>query len=319
MKVLLVVNEAASSVTARRQVIISKLIAADHDVTVAQTHRRDHATQLALGAARTGTEVVMVLGGDGTLNEVANGLVGTDCAVAALPGGSTNVFSRAMGLSDDPIEAALTNLDAMAHGSIRTMGLGSANGRYFTFHVGIGWDAALVEQVERRAEMKRWASHALFIYAGLRTFFGTYDRRRPHFRVRHDDGRTVNDAYFAVVLNLNPYTFVGSRPFNLDPLATLDNPLTAVVVRSMRWVPFLKLLGSALNSGERLQRSRSVDFTREVDHLVIDAIQRPGHGAGVPYQVDGDYLGTITHLELRYHPDALRLVVPRSSPLASRT
>jgi len=315
MKVLLVVNEAASSVTARRQVIISKLIAADHDVTVAKTHRRDHATQLAQGAARTGTEVVMVLGGDGTLNEVANGLVGTDCAVAALPGGSTNVFSRALGLSDDPIESALTNLDAMTHGSIRSMGLGSANGRYFTFHVGIGWDAALVEQVERRAEMKRWANHALFIYAGLRTFFGTYDRRRPHFRVRHDDGRRIDDAYFAVVLKLNPYTFVGSRPFNLAPQATLDSPLTAVVVRSMRSIPFLGLLASALNTGERLQHTRSVDYSPDVEHLVIDAIERRGAPGGVPYQVDGDYLGTVTHLELRFHPDALRVVVPRSSAL----
>lgn len=316
MKVLLVVNEAASSVTARREVIISKLIAADHDVTVARTHRRDHATQLALGAARTGTEVVMVLGGDGTLNEVANGLVGTDCAVAALPGGSTNVFSRALGLSDDPIEAALTNLDAMAHGSIRSMGVGSANGRYFTFHVGIGWDAALVEQVERRPEMKRWASHALFIYAGLRTFFGTYDRSRPHFRVIYDDGRTVEGAYFAVVLNLNPYTFVGSRPFNLAPQATLDNPLTAVVVRSMGALPFLGLLGSALNTGKRLQHARAVDYSPDVDHLMIDALVRGGGAVAVPYQVDGDYLGTVTSLELRHHPNALRLVVPR--PILAR-
>lgn len=307
MKTLLVVNESASSYTARREVIISKLMSADHHVTVAQTHRRGHATQLAQGAARTGTEVVMVLGGDGTLNEVANGLVGTDCAVAALPGGSTNVFSHAIGLADDPIEAALTNLDAIARGSIRRVGVGSVNGRYFTFHVGVGWDAALVQEVERRSQMKRYASHALFVYAGLRTFFGTYDRTRPHFRVSYPGSPEpeVEQAYFAVVLKLNPYTYVGARAFNLAPDASLDSPLTSVVVRTMRTVPFLRMLGSALGTGERLDRQRGIARATGVSSVLVEALRGP-----VPYQVDGDYLGTAERFEFAHHPDALKLVVP---------
>jgi diacylglycerol kinase family enzyme len=303
VKVLLVVNPFASSVTARRQVIIRALLAADHDVDTVETNRRGHASKLALDAARSGTDVVVVLGGDGTLNEVANGIVGTDCALAALPGGSTNVFSRAIGLPDEPIDAAMMIAASLRDGHIRPVGLGSVNGRYFLFHVGIGWDAALVEEVEKRSELKRYASHPLFIYAGLRTFFVTYDRTRPHFTVTHADGTKVDGA-FDICLNLNPYTFVGTRPFNVAPEATLDRGLANLCLRSMGTVPFVGLLASALRDGMGIRRSRHVDYRYDLDAVTID-----GHGP-VPYQVDGDYLGTIEHLELRHHPNAMQLVVP---------
>lgn len=313
MRILLVVNGSASSVTARRQVIVQMVLARHHDVDVAETNRRGHATKLALDAAHRGVDVVAVLGGDGTLNEVANGIVGTDCALAPLPGGSTNVFARALGLPDDPVDAAVATLDALDAGSIRPVGLGEIEGRYFLFHVGFGWDAALVERVERRAEIKRYAGHPLFIYAGLVTFFGGYDRSRPWFRLRIDDvapgasgtGDVVDDARFAVVLNLNPYTFVGNRPFNLAPDATLDRPLTAVTVRDMRTVPFLRLLGSALGDGRRLRSSPDVvAYHPDVTALTIS----PYHP--LPYQVDGDHLGDTGEVRITHQPDVMRLVVP---------
>ena len=77
VRLLLVVNSSASSVTARGRVVITKALSADHDVTVAETTRRGHATRLAQGAAADGVDVVVVFGGDGTLNEAANGLAGT--------------------------------------------------------------------------------------------------------------------------------------------------------------------------------------------------------------------------------------------------
>jgi diacylglycerol kinase family enzyme len=305
VRILLVVNASASSVTARRQVIVAKMLSADHEVEVVETNRRGHATKLAMDAARSGTEVIVTLGGDGTLNEVANGLVGTDCALSALPGGSTNVFARALGLSDDPIEATLATIDALAAGSIRRVGIGSVNGRYFLFHVGVGWDARLVEEVERHSEMKRYIGHALFMYAGVKTFFFTYDRTRPHFSMIHQNGDRIDDGYFAVCLNLNPYTFVGTRPFNLAPEATLDRGLAEICLRSMRTGPFLGLLGAALGSGQRLKKARSLDYRSDLNGLVIEA-----HDAEVPYQVDGDFLGTIDRLEIVHHPAALNLVVP---------
>lgn len=304
MKVLLLVNSSASSVTARARVVIRKALSADHEVSLAETTRRGHATRLAMGAAAAGTEVVVVLGGDGTLNEAANGLAGTECALAPLPGGSTNVFARQLGLPDDPIDATGLLLESLDAGRIEPIGLGVVNGRYFVFHVGIGFDAALVAQVERRAALKRYAGHALFAYAGLDTWARHYDRSRPHFSVHHADGSVVDDGYMTVVLNTNPYTYVGNRPFQLAPDATLDRPLTAVTVRSMRTIPFLNIMASALGSGARLRSSKLIDYRPDVSALTIK-----GYGP-FPYQVDGDYLGEIERLEFRHEPDALHLVLP---------
>ena len=169
MKVLLLVNPFSSSVTARTRVVIRKALAGDHDVELVETARRNHATRLAQGAAADGVEVVVVLGGDGTVNEAANGLAGSATALAVLPGGSTNVFARTIGLPNDLVEATAMTLEALEAGSIRRVGLGVANGRYFCFHVGLGFDAALVEQVEKRAGLKRWAGHALFMYPATTT------------------------------------------------------------------------------------------------------------------------------------------------------
>ena len=195
MKVLLLVNSSASSVTARGRVVIQKALSADHEVTLAETSRRGHATRLAQSAASSGTDVVVVLGGDGTLNEAANGLARSACALAALPGGSTNVFARTIGLPNDPIEATGDLLDALASDSIERVGLGVVNGRYFLFHVGMGFDAAVVAQVERRAGLKRYAGHPLFVYAGFDTWIRHFDRSRPRFSVRFADGTVVDDGY----------------------------------------------------------------------------------------------------------------------------
>src|SRR3546814_755548 len=197
MKVLLLVNSSPSSVRARSRGVMQKALSADHDVTLAKTSRRGHATRRAQGAAAGGTEVVVVLGGDGTLNEAANGLAGSSCALAALPGGSTNVFARTIGLPNDPIEATGDLLAALAQRSIRRVGLGSVNGRYFLFHVGMGFDAAVVAQVERRAGLKRYAGHPLFVYSGFDTWIRHYDRTRPRFALRFADGSVVDDGYLS--------------------------------------------------------------------------------------------------------------------------
>jgi diacylglycerol kinase family enzyme len=304
MKLLLLVNSSASSVTARGRVVIQKALSADHEVRMVETNRRGHATRLTRAAANDGTEVVVVLGGDGTLNEAANGLAGTDTALAPLPGGSTNVFARTLGLPDDPVESTGVLLDALARRDIERIGLGVVNGRYFLFHVGMGFDAAVVAQVERRGTMKRWASHPLFAYSGLATYFRHFDRTRPCMAVHFPDGQLVDDSYFTVVLNTNPYTYVGTRPFNLAPDATLDRPLAVIAVRTLRALPFLSLIGSALFSGRRLRASRHAAYRPDVTAVTVT-----GHGS-FPYQVDGDYLGETERLEFRYEPRVLPLVFP---------
>jgi diacylglycerol kinase family enzyme len=303
VKVLLLVNSSASSVTARGRVVIHKALSADHDVTLAETSRRGHAIRLAQAAGADGTEVVVVLGGDGTMNEAANGLAGTGTALAALPGGSTNVFARTLGLPDDPIEATGVLLGALARNSVRRVGLGLVNGRYFLFHAGMGFDAAIVAQVEKRASLKRYASHPLFLFSAVETWFRHYDHSRPRFAV-HVDGEAVDDVYFGVCLNTNPYTYLGTRPLNLAPEATLDTGLTMVSVRSLSFTTIIGLAGSALASGDHLRHSRQVDYRTDLPALTIE-----GYGP-FPYQVDGDYLGEVTSLDFRHEPEALALVIP---------
>ncbi len=305
MRVLLLVNSAASSVTARRRVVIQKALSADHAVTLAETSRRGHATRLAQGAAAAGTDVVVVLGGDGTLNEAANGLAGTSCALAALPGGSTNVFARTIGLPNDPIEATSDLLDALEAGHIKRVGLGSVNGRYFLFHVGMGLDAAAVAQVERRSGLKRYAGHPLFIFAGFDTWIRHYDRSRPRFSVRYEDGTVVDDGYLSICLNTNPYTYLGNRPLNLAPETTLERGLAVVTVRTLAFGRTLRIIGSALGQGRHLRTSRWTDHRSDLTRLTVT-----GYGP-FPYQVDGDYLGETELLEISHEPNILRLVLPR--------
>lgn len=298
--------------TARGRVVIQKALAADHDVTLAETSRRGHAARLARGAAGDGCDVVVVLGGDGTLNEAANGLAGTPCALAPLPGGSTNVFARTLGLPNDPIEATGDLLAALARSSIQPVGLGSVNGRYFLFHVGIGYDAAVVEQVERRSDLKRFLGHPLFVGCAISTWFRHYDRSRPRFAVHHSDGTLVDDGLFTVVLNTNPYTFLGNRPLDLIPEATLERGLGSVTLRSMSFPAIIRAAAAAFRGRHRLERLRFAVVRTDLDGLTVT-----GHGP-FPYQVDGDHLGDIERLDIRHEPNVLRLVVTPKEVAASR-
>ncbi len=314
MRLVLIVNPFSSSVTARARVVIRKALSADHDVELVETQRRDHATHLARGAAADGADVVVVLGGDGTLNEAANGLAGSATALAPLPGGSTNVFARTIGLTNDPIEATGELLDALAARSIRRVGLGSLNGRYFLFHTGLGFDAAVIEQVERRPQLKRYLGHPLFVYSAFSTWFRHFDRSRPRFGVAFpegpDAGREVDDGSFAVILNTNPYTYLGNRPLDIAPSATLDSGLVAIVIRDMRFATIMRVAGAALQGGGRVGRIGKVDERRGVT-----AVEVTGHGP-FPYQIDGDHLGDAERISIRHCPDVLDLVLPLPRPRA---
>ena len=303
MRVLLLVNTSASAVTARARVVIQKALSADHSVTVAETSRRGHATRLAQGAAADGLDAVVVLGGDGTLNEAANGLAGSSTALGVLPGGSTNVFARTIGMTNDAVEATGELLAAMAAGSRRRVGLGSVNGRYFLFNVGVGFDAAVVAQVEKRGTLKRYAGHPLFVYAAFATWFRHYDRSRPRFALRAGD-TVVDEAGFAIVQNSNPYTYLGAVPLNTAPAAGLDSGLSVVVFRSMRFATLIGAAASALRSGRHLRHSRHIVTADDLDALTVT-----GFGP-FPYQVDGDYLGEVAALDFRHHPGCLDLFVP---------
>jgi diacylglycerol kinase family enzyme len=314
MRLLLLVNSAASSVTPRVRVVIQEALAAEHDVTMAETSRRGHASRLARGAAADGYEVVVVLGGDGTLNEATNGLAGSATALAVLPGGSTNVFARTLGFANDPVKANRELLAALRPSafprSLQRIGLGSANGRYFLFHAGMGFDAAVVEQVERRATWKRFAGHPLFLYAGFATWVSHYDRTRPHFDISLGEGPDgeINGVYFAICLKTNPYTFLGNRPLNVAPGTGLTTGFTLLAFQTLSFTTVMGALGAAMagRGGLKLARPGKVAYHSDLTALEV-------HGRGpFPYQLDGDFLGQVEELSLRYQRDLLSVVVPVS-------
>jgi len=200
-------------------------------------------------------------------------------------------------------------LEALDRGDISPIGLGRVNGRYFCFHAGIGYDAAVVRRVEQRASLKRYAGHPLFVVAALRTWAFDYDRARPHFAVRFPASagspeHTVENGFFSIVMNTNPYTYLGNRPFDLVPKLDLDTGLAVVTFTSLGAGHILRSLGSALRGGG-IAESPWVDVRTDVSALQI------GNDRPFPYQMDGDYLGETRDLRIEHVPDVLRLVRTR--------
>ena len=316
---MLIVNSFASSVTARNTVVVHRRLGEGvrvgdrlprrHEVEVVETNRRGHATRFAHDAARRGVDVVIGFGGDGTLNEVATGIAGSDTALGVLPGGSTNVFARTIGMPNDPLVAVEHLVAGIDAGDVRRIGLGQVNGRYFCFHTGIGFDAAVVQRVERHGSLKRWLGHPLFIWAGLSTWARGYDRSEPHFAVSGDGGPPIDDGYFTIVLNTNPYTYLGNRPLDLAPGAELDQRLVAITFTRLDARSVLTSLAGALRGGG-VRPAPHLDVRTDVERLVVE------HPTPFPYQVDGDALGDTTRLELSHVPDAVRLVFPGRAPTA---
>ncbi len=306
MRITLVVNPFASSVTQRVRVRIVQLLSADHDVDVIDTTKGGHAVRLAHGAGKAGADLVIALGGDGTINEVANGLLGTDVAAAPLPGGSTNVFARSLGYPNDPVAATGVLLEALDAGSIRSAGVGLADGRAFLFHAGLGFDAAVVERVERRGPLKRVIGHPLFVAAAVETWRRS-DRRRPWFSITADDGRRLVDGAMAVALNTRPYTYLGSRPLDLAPEAGIDRPLSLVALDSLTGSRLLPAAARALSGRGRLGRGRGAIHWSDVGAATVRGY-RP-----FPYQLDGEFIGVTDRLRLEHRPDCLRLIVPATA------
>lgn len=308
MRVLLLVNDSASSTTARTRVLIHTALSERHDTEVAFTNRRGHAARLARGAATTGTDAVVVLGGDGTLNEAANGIAGTECVLAALPGGSTNVFARTIGTPDDPLDATTAVLDALDVANITTAGLGYTCGRYFLFHCGMGLDAAIVERVERHPTLKRYMGHPLFLLAGIHTLLRRYDRNTPTLSVHATSPMSsdLDGCFVVVAANTDPYTFLGSRPVHIAPAATLANGLSVVGLRSLRFADALTVIRAVFGAKGSLS---------DVDPSVVQRIDdvRDLSVTGVrpfDHQIDGDHLGPVDELRLEWVPDILRLAIP---------
>jgi len=305
VRVLLLVNSTASSVTPRKRAQIRKILASRHDVEVAETSRRGHAELLARAAAEDDFDVVAVYAGDGTLNEAAAGLLHTRTAIAPLPGGSTNVYSQTLRYPRSVGDAAQALLTALEHGSVRRIGVGMAGERPFLFCAGIGFDAAVIRRVERHSRLlKRLASHPLHVAAAVQTFFSD-DGRRTRAHVAIDGGTQLANVRFAIVSKSTPYTYLGHLPIDVARNAGFDARLSLTAFTALRALTLVGGAASAIRTGTFLAHRRDVTTLDDLGRMRVYA------DTPFPYQVDGDDAGDTNDLELAFVPDALTVAVPR--------
>ena len=302
MRILLLVNATASTVTSRKRTKIRRLLAKRHDVELAETSRRGHATLLARAAANDGFDVVAVFGGDGTLNEAAEGLLHTHTALAPLPGGSTNVYARTLGYPNRAVDAARVLLASLEHGASKRVGVGTANRRPFLFNTGIGFDAAVIRRVERYGRVKRYASHPLHVVAAFTAFFR--HEGRAHAEIEIDTGEVLEDVRFAIVSKTDPYTFLGPIPLHVAPETGLDGALTLTAFTSLGAFTLLGGAGAAMGAHGSLAGRPDIEQRRDLRRLVLRAPEP------FPYQVDGDDVGDTARLDIAFEPDALTIVTP---------
>src|SRR5918994_2068858 len=191
MLIAMIANPHASRFSGRQRDRVVAAIGARHKLELLQTGHPGQATELAARAVAEGTEVVAVLGGDGTVNEVVNGLRGSDAALALLGGGRVNVVARGLGLPADPDRATARLLDLLATGARRRLTLGVAGERCFALNAGLGLGGAIVREVERRQRAKQPYGDRAYVAAGLKALLVDYDRDRPHLTVHLPDGQTM--------------------------------------------------------------------------------------------------------------------------------
>lgn len=306
MRVLVISNPRATATTVRQRDVLVHALAADAKLEVEETANRGHAAALACRAMRDGVDVVVALGGDGTVNEVVNGLLtdGVHSDVPRLgivPGGSTNVVARALGLPNDPVEATSVLIDAMSADRWRHIGLAQADDRWFVFAAGLGYDAAVVAAVEAHRRRGRTSTHALYVRTAVRTYF-EQDRRRPAITLEFPDGSVISGIYLALVTNCDPWTFLGERPVSPTPRASFDTGLD-VYTRTRMGVAGIVLSATRMiaapNRGKRFGSRMEHDLTE----FTLRA-ERP-----LPFQVDGDALEERRQVRFRGVPRALEVYV----------
>ncbi len=305
MRALLIVNPHATSTNERRRDLLAHALAGELSLKVARTESRGHAAHLAAAAADSGVDVVVVHGGDGTVNEVANGLmyrgVRPDTPMlAVVPGGSTNVFARAMGIDPDPTVATEQILEALAHGRSRTVALGKADDRYFTFNAGLGLDAETVRAVEKRREDGSAISNAMHARATVVQFFRSH-RGTPRMSLELPGRDRIDGVHLVLVSNVDPWTYLGNLPIRTNPGTSSTGGLGVFALTSMAIPHALRASAAILTGRER--GGRHVIRARDEPWAVVRC-RTP-----VAFQADGDYLGERSEVEFTSVPRALRLVV----------
>jgi diacylglycerol kinase family enzyme len=308
MRAMLVVNPKATTTSPRERDVLARALGSELKVDVVETTHRGHAIELGRLAVESSLDLVVVLGGDGTINEVVNGLLGRGespgpqpdaPALAMVPGGSTNVFTRALGIPRDPIEATGVLLEALRAGHSRRLGLGRVDERWFTFTAGMGIDADAVRRVERARAKGKPGTPSRYARATLRSVLAL-DRRHPTLTLERPGEEPVTGLFFGIVANTSPWTYFRDHPIVLTPDASFDAGLDLVSRQRMR-LPGTVWAASGMltRGGIRGRHTRTFHDLREF---------RLTSETEIYLQVDGDYIGERTCATFRAVPHALRVI-----------
>ena len=315
MRAVLIVNPNATSTTPAGRDLLAHALESRVELTVIHTDHRGHAIEIAESARRDGIDVIIVHGGDGTVNEVVNGLLGVPGgqlpdgpmpAVAVVPGGSANVFARALGISPDPIEATNQLIDLLSErrngGSWRRIGLMDCGERWAVFTAGMGVDGDVVAAVEAQRAKGRKVTAGRYIRIAVREMLSNV-REDPRLTLELPGREPVSGVYFAFVSNASPWTYANTRPVWTNPETTFDTGLGVFATTSMNvWKNLMlvrRMLAKKPNiKAKHLIREDDVDFVR------ITASEP------VACQIDGDYLGLRAEMTFRAVPGAVSVVAP---------
>jgi diacylglycerol kinase family enzyme len=302
-RMLVIVNPYATTVSDRLKNLVVYALQSRYEVEAVETQAKAHATELCREAAEEGYEVVVAFGGDGTVNEAANGLIGTDVALTCLPGGSTNVFCRSLGIPRDLVDATEHLLQVADHFRPRRVDLGRVNGRHFTFSSGIGLDASVVEQVDAHPRLKARYTRWYYTYVAITQFMRNYLVHPPRVEVQVD-GRRV-DGVTVIVQNSDPFTYFGPRPIRVGEGAGLETGTLALAVLERASVLDMPTLIPRLFSAraKTVQRHRQVAGFAGIDYAQVRALE-----GTFPLQVDGDFIGDFGEASYGVAPRALAVV-----------
>ncbi|MGV9797269.1 diacylglycerol/lipid kinase family protein [Mycobacterium sp. NPDC003449] len=315
MRAVLIVNPNATSTTPAGRDLLAHALESRVKLTVAHTDHRGHAIEIADEATRDGVDVLIVHGGDGTVNEVVNGVLG-DCgrrpdaeaapAVAVVPGGSANVFARALGISPDPIEATNQLVDLLGDyrrgAQWRRIGLMDCGERWAVFTAGMGVDGDVVGAVEAQRAKGRTVTASRYIRVAVREMLASA-RREPTLTLHLPGAEPIGGVHFAFVSNSSPWTYANTRPVWTNPDTTFETGLGVFATTSMNVWANLRLV--------RQMVSRNPSITGR--HLVRDddvSTVTVTSNTPVSCQIDGDYAGLRETMTFTAVPEALSVVAP---------
>ena len=309
MRGILIVNPHATTTASNTPELVTRSLGGLVDLDVRHTRHRGHARELA---AKADADLVLVLGGDGAVNEAVNGIMarppGSSGAAGALPligvipGGGGNVFARALGMPLDTGAAIGRIRELIAAESYRTIGLGLAGDRYFTFSADLGFDGEVMHEMDQLREAGHRQSTMLYLRTIVRQYYRGTDRRVPALTLERDGQPPVGGLFMTVVTNRSPWTYFGGRALLPVPNPDLNSGLDLLALRRLRFGTIVSVVGQLLWVRSRPPRGRHLMSVPGLESLVIRSA-RP-----IAFQVDGEYLGETKGVEFRFVPHAIRVV-----------